>query len=149
MRVLAVIVLLPLIEIFTFAQVGGKIGGLWTVLLTLATAMLGVLLIKTQGGRTISNVKDQLQQGQMPAQAVVGGIMTFISGAFLLLPGFISDALGLILLLPPVQAVLAQSVIQSFMKGRMQGSVYTQGQNPHAKPQGGNTIEGEFRREDD
>lgn len=150
MKVLAFIVLLPLVEIFTFAQVGAKIGGLWTVLLTLATAMFGILLVKTQGLRTLSNVREQLQQGELPAQAVAGGIMTFISGALLLIPGFITDALGLFLLLPFVQTAVAASVMQGFMKGRMQAGGFQSGphgQNSHSKQ--GNTIEGQFSRGDD
>ena len=148
MRVLALILLLPLFEIFTFVQVGGKIGGLWTILLTLGTAFFGVFLVKTQGLRTVNNVREQVQNGEMPGQAVASGVMLFVSGALLIVPGFLSDSLGLLLLLPFVRSAIAGSLIQGFVQKRANAGGFQQGP-ANTTSNSRNTIEGEYRREDD
>ncbi len=142
MRFLAVLVLFPLIEVAMFAQVGGKIGAMWAVFLTLCTAFLGVFLIKTQGFRIISQVREQVAQGQMPAQTVISGVMVFICGALLLLPGFVTDTLGLIGLIPAVRHAMAAALLK---KGLIVGSGPVRGQKPTGS---GDVIEGQYRRED-
>lgn len=142
MRFLAVLVLFPLIEVAMFAQVGGKIGAMWAVFLTLCTAFLGVFLIKTQGFRIISQVREQVAQGQMPAQTVISGVMVFICGALLLLPGFVTDTLGLIGLIPAVRHAMAAAILKK-------GLIIGNGPMPQQKPSGsGDVIEGQYRRED-
>ncbi|GAA6135144.1 membrane protein FxsA [Oceaniserpentilla sp. 4NH20-0058] len=141
MRFLALIVLLPLIEVAMFAQVGGKIGAMGAVFLTLCTAFVGVFLIKTQGFRTLTQVREQVAQGQMPAEAMLSGVLVFVSGAFLLIPGFVTDTLGLILLLPFVRKSIAGAILSK-------GIMMQAGQAP-SQPQGkGQVIEGQYHKED-
>jgi len=141
MRFLALIVLLPLIEVAAFAQVGGKLGAMGAVFLTLCTAFLGVFLIKTQGFRTLTSVREQVAQGQMPAETVLSGVMVFVCGALLLIPGFVTDTLGLIGLLPFVRHSLAAAIIKK-------GMVVQSGQPRSHQEQKGNVIEGQYKRED-
>ena len=142
MRFLVLLVLLPLVEVATFAQVGGKLGAMTAVMMTLCTAFLGVFLIKTQGFRTLSQVKEQIAQGQMPAQTVLSGLMVFICGALLLIPGFITDILALIGLLPFVRNGLAAAILQK-------GIIMQPGAKPAHKDESGQIIEGQYRREDE
>ncbi|MGR6870781.1 FxsA family protein [Pseudomonas sp. HK3] len=142
MRFLLLLVLLPLVEVAAFAQVGGKLGAMNAVFMTLATAFLGMFLIKTQGFRTLSLVREQIAQGQMPAQTVLSGLMVFVCGALLLIPGFVTDTLGLIGLLPFVRNGLAAAILK---KG-----IIVQGAGTKARQadEHGNVIEGQYRRED-
>ncbi|MFY0642047.1 MAG: FxsA family protein [Bermanella sp.] len=144
MRFLLLLVLLPLIEVAAFAQVGGKVGAMNAVLMTLATAFLGMFLIKTQGFRTLSLVREQIAQGQMPAQTVISGLLVFVCGALLLIPGFVTDTLALIGLLPFVRSSLANAILSK-------GIIMQPGANPGSARKtsdGGNVIEGQYRRED-
>ncbi len=152
MRFLALFLLIPLFEIMVFVQVGGQIGALWTILLTLATAMTGVYLLRTQGIRTFYAAKTQLQQGETPAMAVVEGIMLLLAGVFLMIPGFISDSFGVLLLVPFIRKALASTVLEKVFIARaaqFNGANSSQGPNRgQGHQQGGDTIEGQFHRED-
>jgi UPF0716 protein FxsA len=140
MKFLLLFLGIPLLEIVAFVQIGGKIGALWTVLLTVGTAILGAFLVRTQGIRTLLSVKDQLAHGELPAQTVVEGIILLVCGALLLTPGFISDTLGFLGLVPAIRSVAAKSLLSKVFVMQAQRS---QGFNG-----GGHTIEGQFRRED-
>ncbi|OUR69284.1 hypothetical protein A9Q73_02505 [Bermanella sp. 47_1433_sub80_T6] len=139
MRFLALFLLIPLFEVVVFIQVGGQIGALWTILLTLATAVTGVTLVKTQGIRTFTAAKAQLAQGETPAMAVVEGILLLLAGVMLMIPGFISDAMGALMLLPFARRALAGTVLEKVFIARA-----NQAQPGHK----GHTIEGQFRRDD-
>jgi len=141
MRFLALIVLLPLIEVAGFAMVGGHLGAMGAVLLTLCTAFLGVFLIKTQGFRTLTQVREQVAMGQMPAETVLSGVMVFVCGALLLIPGFFTDILALIGLLPPVRQGLAAAILS-------RGMIIKTAQTPNNRSEKGQIIEGQYKRED-
>ncbi len=140
MRFLALFLLVPLLEVVMFIQVGGQIGALWTILLTLGTAITGSILIRSQGIKTFSSARTQLAQGEIPAMAVVEGIMLLLAGVMLMTPGFITDALGALVLVPPFRQYLAGSVLQKVFVARAGQTTRTEA---------GNTIEGQFHREDD
>jgi len=141
MRFLALIVLLPLIEVAGFAMVGGKLGAMSAVFLTLCTAFLGVFLIKTQGFRTLTQVREQVALGQMPAETVLTGVMVFVCGALLLIPGFFTDTLGLIGLLPPVRQAFARAILS-------RGMIIKTAQTAQNRSEKGQIIEGQYNRED-
>jgi len=143
MKFLALFLLMPLIEVAVFVQVGGKIGAFWTLALTLGTAVLGAFLVRTQGLRTFQAAKLQLAQGETPAMAVVEGIMLLLAGVMLMVPGFLTDALGAFILVPMFRQSLASSVLEKVFIARAQSGAFKQ--NP---PNNSETIEGSFRRED-
>lgn len=89
-----------LIEIYTIIKVGEVIGGFSTILLIILTAGIGSFLLKQQGLSTLNNAKMQIQQGRAPAFEMLEGVVIMISGVLLLTPGFITDGIGLLGLLP-------------------------------------------------
>jgi UPF0716 protein FxsA len=97
----------PILEIVMFIQVGGAIGVLPTLLLILGGIVIGIALVRTTGLRLLQGLRNDLAAGGRPEQRIVGGAMTAIAGVLLIAPGFISDAVGLALLLPPVQRLIA------------------------------------------
>lgn len=151
MKFLALFLLIPLVEVAVFIKVGGSIGALWTVVLTVGTALLGATLVRLQGMATLFNVKQQLMQGQMPAGAVLEGVILLVSGAMLLTPGFVTDTLGFLGLIPGIRQRAAQALLQQVVTTRG-NTHYTRGQTYEgqatSEPRNPKTIEGDWTRED-
>jgi len=148
MKFLLLFLGMPLLEVAAFVKIGGHIGAGWTIILTVFTAVLGAYLVRTQGIRTLLNVRDQLAQGQLPAVTVVEGIILLVCGALLLTPGFISDTLGFLGLVPVIRHVIAQSLVSKVLVSRVSSfQGYQQPTGTHSSHRG-DTIEGQFRRED-
>lgn len=99
-----VFVVVPLVELYVLIQVGSAIGALNTIALLLIMGALGGWLMKREGLSAIRRVQTQLQSGRVPTTEVVDGFLILFGGALMLTPGFLSDALGLALLVPPVRA---------------------------------------------
>ncbi|MGF1609390.1 MAG: FxsA family protein [Kiloniellales bacterium] len=103
---LAAFIAVPLLEIAVFIQVGGLIG-LWpTLALVLLTAVAGTWLLRLQGLATLSRARSQLDQGVLPARELFDGLCLLFAGALLLTPGFVTDALGLLLFVPALRDLL-------------------------------------------
>lgn len=101
-------IVVPLLELYVLIEVGSEIGALPTILLTILTALVGGLLMKHQGLQVLRDAQVSMAQGQAPQQQAIEGVLIFIGGAMLLLPGLVTDALGFLLLLPPLRALLAK-----------------------------------------
>lgn len=95
-----ILILIPAIEIFTFVQVGQSIGYFVALLLLVVMTLLGSYMLRLQGLSTMRNIITTVTSGQSPTYEVMEGIMVGVSAIFLLIPGFISDLIGLSLLIP-------------------------------------------------
>ncbi len=132
----------PLIEIYLLISIGQHIGALLTIALVLFTAGLGVTLLRYQGLMTLEKIRQELDHQQLPAAPLLEGMMLLIAGVLLLTPGFVTDTLGFICLVPSIRAKLANSVLKR--------AVVTQHQRRHRTQEGGqnqkqtHTLEGEF-----
>lgn len=93
----------PIVEIALFVTVGGAIGLGWTLLVILGTGVLGVWLMRSQGLRTAERLRHEMDNLRNPIAPVADGALVLLAAALLVLPGFLTDALGLLLLLPPVR----------------------------------------------
>ena len=98
-------IVLPILEMYVLIKVGGNLGALNTVLLVLLTALIGVALLRVQGFRTLMNVKNKLGVAQLPAEEIITGIFLAIGGALLLTPGFITDIIGFLCLIPSTRRI--------------------------------------------
>lgn len=161
---LLLFIFVPIIEIGLFIQVGGFLG-LWpTIALVLITAFVGASLVRSQGIQTLMSVQGRLQQGEMPAQQILEGVMLAVAGVLLLTPGFMTDALGMLILLPAPRAMIAKKMMEKMVVKNMSGGFHAGGQtgfgqspfgddpfnrNPFDQSKGGNTFEGEFEKKDD
>jgi UPF0716 protein FxsA len=131
-RLLLGLALLPLLEIAIFIAAGRALG-LWPVLgLVIAAALLGAILLRTEGLRTLSRVEAAIGRREMPVRPLFDGACRVASGLLLIVPGFLTDAIGLMLLLPPVRALLARAI------GRAIGARVRRGA-------GAAVVEGDFR----
>jgi UPF0716 protein FxsA len=103
---LLAILALPLLEIAVFIQVGGALGVTSTLAATLLTAAIGVYLMRTQGLSTLKAVRGSLDHGDMPLRSAFDGACQLTAGLFLLIPGFVTDTVGLLLFIPPLRSIL-------------------------------------------
>jgi UPF0716 protein FxsA len=105
---LLAVLALPFLELAAFVAVAGTIGFLWALTLLMATSFAGGLVLRHAGGNHIARVRVAMGQGGFTAlQADSAGTMTLLAGILLLIPGFITDVLGLLLLLAPLRRALA------------------------------------------
>jgi UPF0716 protein FxsA len=118
---LLLFIVVPIVEIYVLIQVGKVIGGWTTILLILLTSALGAYLAKTQGRITWQRMQMELSMGRPPGDSLLDGISVLIGGMLLLTPGFVTDAMGLLLLLPitrePIKRVLRRWLERQLQKG--------------------------------
>jgi UPF0716 protein FxsA len=105
LALLAAFIVLPLAELYVILKVGDAIGVVWTIALLAADSVLGTVLLRSQGRAVWRRFNDTLRRGRMPHREVQDGVLVIFGGAFLITPGFITDIVGLFLLLPPTRAV--------------------------------------------
>ena len=142
-------VAITLLEIYVLASVGDAIGGLSTVLLVVITAFFGSFLLKQQGWATMAKVQNAITNGQIPAVEMLEGVVILISGVLLLTPGFITDTVGLLGLLPFsrhyfINKILTKNAKKIFTQKK---SVFIHTSSDESKKSNknkNNTIEGEF-----
>ncbi|HHJ17743.1 MAG TPA: FxsA family protein [Gammaproteobacteria bacterium] len=133
--------LIPLVEIYFLIQVGNIIGAIPTIALVVFTALLGALLLRFQGWVTLQRARMSLAQGQLPAIEMLEGVLLVFAGALLLTPGFFTDTIGFLFLIPPLRkAIIRWFLTKTDLRGGPPGSP------PRSGPY---TIEGEYRRDDD
>lgn len=103
---LVVFLAVPLIEIALFVAIGQAVGVVPTLLGVLATAIIGSAIVRVQGGGVIEQIRRTLGRGQLPARSMADGLLIGLAGLLLVLPGYFTDAIGFLLLIPPVRAAL-------------------------------------------
>jgi UPF0716 protein FxsA len=135
--------LVPLVEIYFLIKVGNLIGALPTIGLVVLTAILGAVLLRLQGWATLQRTRMTLARGELPALEMLEGVLLLFSGALLLTPGFVTDAVGFALLVPPLRrALILRFIRRSNIRFEGFGGDSSAGPRRH-------TIEGEYRRDDD
>ena len=107
---LLAILSLPLIEIAVLIFVGSNIGVFPTIGLIILTGFLGMLLLRIQGFAVISRIRTEMDSGQIPDKSMADAAMIALAGVFLIIPGFVSDILGILLFLPPVRALIRTAI---------------------------------------
>jgi UPF0716 protein FxsA len=118
MRFLAFFALIALAEVATFFWVGSQIGLLWALGLAITTALLGAFLVRRAGLSVLGRIRDRMDQGQLPGRELSDGAAILVAGAFLISPGFITDALGFLLLIPSVRGLI-HKMLWKRIAGRM------------------------------
>ena len=110
----ALFIAIPILEMVVLIQVGQQIGALWTIVLVLLTAFIGINLLRYQGLSTLSRATWRMQSGQIPAQEMLEGILLAVGGALLLTPGFVTDTIGFLLLVPFTRQFFASRLMGRF-----------------------------------
>ncbi len=119
-RILLILFLtVPLVEIAILIKIGKVIGAGYTIALVIGTAILGAALLRTQGISTLAKVQKNINRGQLPAIELIEGLILLISGVLLLTPGFFTDMLGFLALVPILRQRLAQTFFVNFIQNRI------------------------------
>lgn len=129
---------IPFAEIYLLLELGSLIGPLATVGLVVFTAMLGAWLLKQQGLETFRRLQESLNRGELPAYEMIEGPIIMVGGALLLTPGFVTDCLGFICLVPSWRRKFARYLLEKHIIKSASG-----GYSP-ASP----VIEGEYRKDE-
>lgn len=146
---LLILILLPVIEISLFIYVGGMIGPGLTIVLIIASAMLGLSIMRRQGVTVVASAQRAQAEGRAPVAEVGNGIAILLAGLLLLIPGFLTDALGLVLLLQPIRSLIFETVLVLLLPALFAGFGMTANTSPTAREQDDGIIEGDFTINDD
>ena len=121
--------IVPLIEIYFLIRVGQHIGALSTILLCILTAALGAILLRIQGILTLMRAREKLRQGEIPADNLLEGLILLITGVMLLTPGFFTDAIGFLCLVPSLRSLLALKLLhQAFHVSIREKNIIVEGE---------------------
>jgi UPF0716 protein FxsA len=113
---IALFIIVPLAELYVILKVGDAIGAPLTILLLAADSVLGSLLLRSQGRAVWKRFNETLAQGRMPQREIQDGVAVIFGGAFLITPGFLTDIIGLLLLVPPTRAVILRVAARRIAK---------------------------------
>lgn len=155
MWLLILLIGVPILEISLFIQVGGAIGTWPTIAIVILTAIVGSILLRSQGLATFSKLQGSLAgQGGNPMTHIAHGALILVSGVVLLTPGFFTDAVGIALLFPPVRAAVikfASSRVSTtnFTVNGQQMNQGHQSQYSNQSPSDPTILEGEFEELDE
>ena len=131
--------IIPLLEITILIKVGGIIGIMPTVVLCVLTAVTGAGLLRYQGLQTMVSVQTKLARGEIPATDMLSGVLLLLSGALLLTPGFFTDGIGFLCLVPKFRSAMAATFLtQMLHRGTFQS----------VRPSNNVTVDGEYWEED-
>lgn len=128
-RLFLLFTIVPLIELYFLIKVGTYIGALNTILLIIATALLGAYLARMEGLRTLRQINDNLAQGILPAEELIDGLLIFAGGVLLITPGVLTDVFALFLLIPFTRTIFKRWLRRKFDRMVASGNIrlYTHG----------------------
>jgi UPF0716 protein FxsA len=145
-----IFIVLPIAEIYVIIKVGEAIGVLPTIALLIVDSFLGAALLRSQGRLAWARFNEALAQGRIPAREVFDGAMVILGGAFLITPGFITDVIGLLLLIPPSRSIF-RGIVARMARRRATfrvvswGAARPRGRGSDAHEPGGYDYEGTAR----
>ncbi|SMN16478.1 Cytoplasmic membrane protein FsxA [uncultured Candidatus Thioglobus sp.] len=143
-----IFVVMTLLEIYVLVSVGESIGGFSTILLVVITALVGSTLLKQQGWSTMAKAQQAIVNGQTPAFEMMEGVVILISGVLLLTPGFITDGIGLLGLMPFSRVYFIDKILsknaEKIFQQKNSGFIHTTPSNDKKDNKKKDTIDGEF-----
>tara|TARA_B100000242_G_scaffold75600_2_gene49090 strand:+ start:2100 stop:2513 length:414 start_codon:yes stop_codon:yes gene_type:complete len=113
------IILIPLIEIYLFIEIGGQIGAGYTILFILLTAVIGLYFAKLEGINTIRSGMNQLTNNQMPIYEMISGAALAFAAVLLIIPGFATDIIGFLLIIPFTRNLLFKFITKKYEKTKV------------------------------
>ena len=129
LALIAIFVLVPLAELYVIYKVGDAIGIVPTLLILVADSLLGSWLLKSQGRAVWRRFNETMRAGRVPHRELVDGVLVIFGGAFLITPGFLTDIIGVLLLLPPTRSLFRRQ-LQKRMADRAVGGASTRFESP-------------------
>lgn len=131
---------MPLLEIYVLVQVGQVIGAWWTILLLVLDSILGTLLIRHEGSRAWRALREAIGSGRMPARELADGALILVGGTLMLAPGFVTDAFGVLLILPVTRPVFRR-LLTALIARRVALDVTRPGRGPEGPVVRGEVVD--------
>ena len=126
---LLLIISIPLIEIFLFIKIGSQIGAFNTVSLILITAFVGVMYARYEGFNTLKSGMSQIIKNEIPIYEIISGAALAFAALLLILPGFATDVLGLLIIFPPTRKLLLKKVSIKYSKNNQKKQDFINGES--------------------
>ena len=123
-RLFVLFTTVPLLELMLLIEVGSRAGALTTIAICLVTGFVGASLAKSQGADVVRRITATVQQGVLPARELLDGVLILVAGVVLLTPGFVTDAMGILLLTPPIRALIRVGLFR-WIQGRIVSGAWT------------------------
>jgi len=132
MRVALLFIGLPLLELYILIKIGSYLGAFLTIALIIFTGIVGLLLARLEGLRTLRQIRQNLSQGIVPAEEMVDSVLIFVGGLLFVIPGVITDIAALVLLIPFTRTIFKRWLRRRFDRAVERGNVRLQyqGKNP-------------------
>ncbi len=145
-----VLILLPVAELAVLIKTGQSIGVWATVALVIGMGFAGLLVLSKQSFTVLRRTLESMSEGRPPVGPVLDGLFLMLAGALLVMPGLISDAAALVLLVPPIRRAIARWSIRRILENpNVRVTINEGAEPPRRPPDDGTTIEGEFQRLDE
>jgi len=125
LKLIILFIIVPLIELALLIRIGQELGLLTTLFIVIATGLIGAYLAKTQGIIAFGRIQSELRQGKIPADSLLDSLLILISGLMLLTPGFITDAIGFLMLIPISRSYVKRYLRRLFMTSFKSDQLYT------------------------
>lgn len=123
-RLLLLFIVVPVVELVLLIEIGQRVGTLVTIGLIMVTGIVGASLARQQGVSTLARFRKELDEGQLPAEAIIDGVLILVAAAVLITPGVLTDAFGFLCLVPAFRRLLKRELKRRFERAVQQGSVH-------------------------
>ena len=127
--ILLLIILIPIIEIYLFIEIGGQIGAFNTISLIFITAFVGVLYARYEGFNTLKSGMTQLVKNELPIYEIISGAALAFAALLLIIPGFATDFLGLLIILPPTRKLFFKKFKKNFSQKKSVKENFIEGES--------------------
>ena len=125
---LLIIILVPIIEIYLFIKIGSQIGAFSTISLIFITAFLGIIYARYEGFNTLKSGMSQIIKNEMPIYEIISGAALAFAAFLLILPGFATDILGLLIIFPPTRKLLLKKVSTKYSEKKKKKQDFIEGE---------------------
>ena len=125
---LLLIILVPIIEIYLFIKIGSQIGAFSTISLIFITAFLGIIYARYEGFNTLKSGMSQIVKNEMPIYEIISGAALAFAAFLLILPGFATDILGLLIIFPPTRKLLLKKVSTKYSVNKIKTQDFIEGE---------------------
>ena len=127
--ILLTIILIPLVEIYLFIEIGGKIGALYTISLIFLTAFVGIYYAKYEGFNTLRSGMGQMMRNELPVYEIVSGAALTFAALLLIIPGFATDFLGFLMIFPPTRKLIFSRFSKKYSKEKKLNEDFIEGES--------------------
>ena len=127
--ILFTIILIPVVEIYLFIEIGGKIGALYTISLIFLTAFVGIYYAKYEGFNTLRSGMGQMMRNELPVYEIVSGAALAFAALLLIIPGFATDFLGFLMIFPPTRKLMFSKFSKKYSKEKKLNEDFIEGES--------------------